>query len=130
MYICINPEISEAERLVMRAELEAMYCDRMTVYEKTEITDPKTHVTYFEDLITMEDIPCRVSEQNIGSASTNEPAKSGKHIKVILAPEIVIPPGSSILVFHHGHTGRFRQSGEPYFKSDSQTIELEFEAYA
>lgn len=130
MYICESSDISKVERLVMRRELEKMYCDSMAIYQKMEITDPKTHVTSFKDVITKANIPCRVSEQNISSASTDEPARAGKHIKVILAPEIVIPPGCSILVSYHGHTGRFKQSGEPYYKSDTQTIELEFEDYA
>lgn len=130
MYICSSADISEIERRTMRRELEMMYCDRLSIYQKREVTDPETHVTSFKEMLTKANIPCRVSEQNVGAASKGEPARAGKHIKVILAPEIEIAPGSVLLVSYHGHTGRFRQSGEPYYKSDTQTIELEFEDYA
>lgn len=130
MNICKGPDISETERRVMRKEFEKMYCNRLAVYVKQEVTDKITHVTRFEDSIRYANIPCRISEQNISVATDDEPARVSKQIKVILAPEIKIPPGSTILLDYHGYTGKFRQTGLPYVKSDTQTLILEFEGYA
>lgn len=130
MYICENSEISEAERQLIRNELEAMYCHKLNVYESVEVTDDKTHVTKFKQVPVYLDVPCRVSEQNVSTATDAEPARVSKQIKVILAPEFDIPAGSVIEVFYHGHSGKFRRTGEPYIKSDTQTVTLIYEDYA
>lgn len=125
MYICDNQELTEGERLVMREEFEAMYCHRLNVYEEVEVTDEKTHVTEFDTVLALSDIPCRVIEQSITPATEGEPARAEEQIKILLAPEIDIPPGSIVEVFFHGHSNKYKRSGQPYIKSDTQTITLE-----
>ena len=125
-----NFPVPEKYLKAKRAAIESLYCGTLTATVKQEQTDKKTHITTFEEVTVLKDIPCRLSQQTIKSTTNDGPAVKAKTIRVFLAPEIEIPAGSKLIISQHGKTGVYKQSGEPYFKSDSQTIELEFEAYA
>lgn len=124
------PLIADKYLRTKRRALESLYCGLLTVIVKEKVTDPKTHITDFNDVVTLEDIPCRLCEQNSKPVTTDEPAEAKKSICVILNEKIDIPAGSKLIITQHNRTALYEQSGEPEYKSDTQTIPLEFIEYA
>lgn len=111
-----------------RNAIRSLWCDRLTVIEKQPVTDKNTHLTEFDDVIVLEDEPCRIISQESDSTTEGEPAKRVKSIDVILDEEIEIKPGSLIRVTNvKGRVYEGKRSGEPVNKSDSQTITIEIE---
>lgn len=108
--------------------IRSFWCDRLTVIEKQPVTDKNTYLTEFDDVIVLEDEPCRIIGQTTDSTTEGEPAKRVKSIDVILDEEIEIKPGSLVRVTNvRGRVYEGKRSGEPVNKSDSQTITIEIE---
>lgn len=75
------------------------------------------------DVVT--DQPCRLSYSSNFSADKGERA-SGKEqvIRVFLAPEVEVHPGSRITITQNGRTGVYAQSGQPAVYATHQEIIL------
>ena len=52
-----------------RKAQEAAYSGRMTVYEHKKVKDEKTHLTAFNDVAVLKDIPCKLSFQSKQAAA-------------------------------------------------------------
>lgn len=102
-----------------------MYCDRCTIIEKIEDTDPITNVTSLKDMIIHEDIPCRLSISNITVTSDDGAAKVTQQIKLFISPEIEIRAGSKIIVTHSGNKVAYKKSGFPAMHTNHQEIILD-----
>lgn len=108
-----------------RNAIESNYdfvCDiieRKTVIENN-ITKKKQEVTVEAKK------PCRVSFENIlVNTQTDTEAEKNQKIKLFIAPELVIKPGSKIVVTGRGRTTVYKNSGEPAIYSTHQEIMLE-----
>ena len=107
-----------------RKALERLYCGRLTCYTQEAVTDPKTFITTFNEVKSLEDIPCRLSSQTITAVNDEGVAVANKVIRVHLAPEPVIPAGSILEITQHGVTGKYKCSSRPAQHVDHQSIEL------
>lgn len=96
----------------IQSAIESLYCGTMDVIERRGVKDENTKITAFEEVIIMENIPCRISfsgfpenEQSVGAAEKSQ------SIRLFCAPDIDIPEGSKIAISQHGVTQNYMRSG-------------------
>ena len=121
----IADAIRQAQRM-HRAVIEATYDGMCRIYEKKPVKDPETKVTRQEEVLVQEEIPCHLSFSGISPTTENGMAAAvAQTIKLFLAPELVIRPGSRIEVAQQGRTESYGQSGKAAVYSSHQEILLE-----
>lgn len=109
-----------------KSAVEMLWTGNCDVVNYTEITDEDTHITSMQEVITLKDIPCRISFETIKEAQQTEaPAKVEQIIKLFVANNIAIPEGSKIVVTQNGVTGEYKASGIPAVYTVHQEILLE-----
>lgn len=117
--------IRQAQRLHRRA-LEATYDGTCRIYGMKAVKDPETMVTRQEEVLVQEGIPCHLSFSSAAPADgTGVAAQVVQTIKLFLAPELLVPPGSRIEVTQHGRSESYAQSGKAAVYSSHQEIVLD-----
>lgn len=115
----------KAARNAHRAAMEVFYEDTCTVYEYRSVKDDKSRLTNKQEVLVIEDQPCKLSFESTGAAvpvdGANEKTVS---VKLFISPEISIRPGSKIVVMHNGRETAFSNSGVPAVYATHQEIEL------
>ena len=112
--------------------LATLWTGRATIYEFKDMTDPVTFQTTQQEVVVLENEPCRLSynrEQatNIRSGA----AVVSQSITLFIRPDLVINPGSVIEITQHGVTEKYKGSGQPAVYCNHQEIILElYEANA
>lgn len=109
-----------------REDIERLYVDTCSIIEYCSVTDPVTHITSPNQEVTVhENVPCKLSHKTVTYASEGV-ANSLTHVTtLIINPEVVIKPGSKILVTRDGVTTAFKNSGLPARYINHQEITLE-----
>lgn len=108
-----------------REAIEKLYDHTCSVMVKQEYTKPN-HSTGFKEVEIITDQPCRISFSSISDTEENTgAAKVVQMVKLFIAPEIQIPPGSKIIVTHDDIESLFSKSGEPATYPTHQEIMLE-----
>ena len=73
-------------------------------------------------------IPCRLSFKNISQTEqTESAAKTSQVVKLFIAPEVYVPPGSVIEVTQNGVTRKYKHSGISAVYTNHQEIILDAE---
>lgn len=73
-------------------------------------------------------IPCRLSFKNISQTEQTESvAKTSQVVKLFIAPEVYVPPGSVIEVTQNGITRKYKHSGVSAVYTNHQEIILDVE---
>lgn len=123
--------IRQAQGLYRRA-MEATYDGSCRIYGMRAVKDPETKVTRQEETLVKEGIPCHLSFSSTAPASGSDTVTAAMQtIKLFLAPELVVPPGSRVEVAQQGRTESYGQSGKAAVYSSHQEIVLEiWEGYA
>ena len=93
--------------------------------------------TGFREFVSIRDAPCKLSFYK-SIIAANQPVRSDEtaprvhqNIKLFIAPNLVIPPGSKIAITHNGETTLYTHSGQPSIYTNHQEILLElFEKWA
>ena len=117
--------LSENQVVAVRKAIEMTYTGRCTITEHQKVKKANKS-TGFEDKVVLEDQPCRLSFEKVTSNSQGETAATVVQIiKVILAPEIKIKPGSKLTITQNGVTTEYSSSGEPAIYNTHQEIVLE-----
>lgn len=108
----------------IRKIYESTYCDTCSITEKVK---HKTDVVIsFENQVVVSGQKCKISFENIPSTSQSDTiAPMAQSIKLFLAPEIEVKPGSRIDVTHLGVTTSYKRSGKPAVYHTHQEIMLE-----
>lgn len=102
----------EKAREAHRKAIEQLYEDTCTIYEEQEVTDEDTNITSTETVAVVERQPCKISFENLSTTSDSETVAEKKiAVKLFLAPEIGVKPGSSIEVTHNGEIVKYSNSG-------------------
>lgn len=116
----------------IRKAIERLYNDVCTVYEQQDVTDEETKITEQEEVAVLENQKCKLSYQKIATTSnTTGAAKVTTAIKLFISPNVVVNPGSRIVVTHNGIVEEFCSSGVPARYNSHQEIELKmFERWA
>ncbi len=108
-----------------RAAIESTYDSKCNIIERQSIT--KNNITTNNNEVTVqEEKPCRISFEDIYSnTETDTEAKKAQKIKLFIAPEIDIKPGSKIIVTGRNRTTTYKNSGEAAVYDTHQEIMLE-----
>ena len=115
----MNPYIIAA-----RKTIESQYDAKCDVVEKR----PKevNNITKNIEETVLIDKDCRVSFEDIYvNTETDTKEKKIQKIKLFIAPELDIKPGSKIVVTRKGRTTEYKNSGEPAIYDTHQEIILE-----
>lgn len=117
----------EAARKAARRAQEATYEGLCTIYEYRDVTDEKTKLSSEEEVVVIEDQPCKLSFEKLNSVvQTETAAVQAQGVKLFLAPEIAVGSNSKIVVTQNGVTNEYSASGIPavYFTHQEITLEL------
>jgi len=120
----------QATKMVRRA-IESQYDGVCTVCEHTKVKKSNGS-TGFSDVVAFENVPCRLSYAKIKPTTQISGAFAlMQSIKVFLAPEIPIKPGSKMSITQNGRTIDYKNTGKPAIYESHQEINLElFEGWA
>lgn len=115
-----------------RKAIQSLYRGTCTVKAFESVKDPITKITKQVEVLLFENQPCKLSYEKQTTASNGGVAAIiAQTTKVSLAPELVVPPGSKVIITQDGVTEEFSRSGKPAVHMDHQHITLElFKGYA
>ncbi len=117
----MNPYI-----LAARQAVESQYDGICNIIEHQKVKDPKTKKSNFIENVVKEEQACKVSYEDIYvNTETETQSKVVTKIKLFIAPELDIKPGSKIVVTQKGRTTEYKNSGEPAIYDTHQEIMLE-----
>lgn len=110
-----------------RKAQESLYDGLCSIYEYKAIKDENTKlIKPAGEVLTAENIPCRLSFSNIPAAQENTVAVGVQQTaKLFLGPEVKVMPGSKLVVTQNGAEKAYKNSGEPAVYSSHQEINLE-----
>lgn len=122
----------QAAYAAARKAQESLYSGVMKVTERTKVMDERTKLTVEKDAVVLEGQPCRLSFETLKAArQIGSAAGITQVIKLFLAPEITVKPGSKVTVMQDGVTADYKCSGVPAVYPTHQEIMLElFERWA
>lgn len=111
---------------LVKSAVESLYKGVCTVTEHQKIKKPNGS-TGFEDVIVLENEPCRLSYSSIPDTSGNADLSSNtvQRLKLFISPNVNIKPGSKITVTQEGRTVDYSNSGVPAVYESHQEINLE-----
>lgn len=117
--------LSKNQMVAVRKAIEGMYIGTCTITEHQKVKK-ENKSTGFQDVIVLENQPCKLSFEKITNTSQTETAALVVQIaKVLIAPEIQIKPGSKLTITQNNVTTEFKNSGEPAMFGSHQEIILE-----
>lgn len=108
-----------------RRDIEKLYMDTCTVMEKRHVKDPDTGITSMQDVTVHKGVPCKLSHKKMAYSEGGIASVLSLTSSLIINPDIVIKPGSRILVTRNGITTAYKNSGEPGRYVTHQEIMLE-----
>lgn len=109
---------------VVRKIYESTYCDTCNITEK--VKQKIDGVTSFREQVVVSGQECKISFESIPSTSQSDTTASMvQSVKLFLAPEIEVKPGSRIDVTHLGVTTAYKRSGKSAVYHTHQEIMLE-----
>lgn len=122
----------QADKLVgiQKKFADIMYTDVCNVYNQQKIK--VNNKTKFENVLVIENEPCRLSYDNPKIAVQTESSTNlSSNVKLFISPDIEVVEGSRIEVVREGKTYQFKCSGMPSMYPTHQEIKLELsEVYA
>jgi hypothetical protein len=116
---------------MVRAALRRFWTDRCDIIVRESTVDAGSGRTVFAERRVHADLPCRVSfrlsfETVSGVRDVGDAAVSaGQAVKLFLAPEVVVPPGSKIVVWRRGQEMVFARTGVPAVFEGHQEVRME-----
>lgn len=108
----------------VRAAIESRYDGKCIITEHQKTIDPDTHITGFSE-VEIGSFRCHLSYKSSPNAQDGQQAEIKQTIKLFLAPEIRIKPGSKITVIQNGRQEEYQGSGVPAVYTSHQEIQLE-----
>ena len=117
--------------MVVGTALRRFWTDHCDVFVRESARDAGTGRDVFTERRIYADLPCRVSfrlsfetvngVRDVGDAAVS----AGQAVKLFLAPEVVVPAGSKIVVRRRGHEMTFIRSGVPAVFEGHQEVRME-----
>ena len=107
-----------------RKAIESQYDAICDIYEYGKVT--KGNITKNHETSKGQAIPCRVSFEEIyANTETDTENKVVQKIKLFIKPELIIRPGSKIVVTRKNRVTSYKNSGEPAVYDTHQEIMLD-----
>ena len=111
-----------------RKAVESRYRGLCDILEKRKVKDEVTKATVLRDTAVLSNQPCRLSYSSSGTANqTDTVSNIEQTIKLFIAPEIKIAPGSKLRITQNGITTDYISSGVPAVYETHQEVSLELE---
>lgn len=111
-----------------RKAIESRYKGLCDILEKRKVKDEVTKAAVLKDIAVLSNQPCRLSYSSSGTANqTDTVSNIEQTIKLFIAPEIKIAPGSKLRITQNGVTTDYISSGVPALYETHQEISLELE---
>ena len=108
-----------------RKVVESLYDGVCTITEHQKVKK-ENKSTAFEEVVVLENQPCRMSFKNVNSANQTDTASVvTQTITVYLSPDVLVKPGSKLTITQNGVTTVYKSSGTPAVYSSHQEIQLE-----
>lgn len=108
-----------------RESIQSMWTGICNIFGFKDVED-KYGATTHAEVTLFENLPCRLSFKNISQTSQTESfAVSSQVVKLFIAPEVYVPPGSIIEVTQNGITRKYKHSGISAVYTNHQEIVLE-----
>lgn len=109
----------------VRTAIESLYDGKCTVTVQEEYTKDNGS-TGFQEVVLIEDEPCRLSFSNTSSTKEGEVAASVSQVtELFIRPDVDIPPGSRITVTQNSETVDYAKSGVKAKYNTHQQIVLQ-----
>lgn len=118
--------LPKVELVKVKRAVGSLYSGKCTITEHRKVKR-ENKSTGFEDVVVLENQPCRLSIKNINSTSATESGASAitQTIKLFMSNDVSVKTGSKITVTQNGKTVDYKNSGEPSYYSTHQEIILE-----
>lgn len=118
---CLNEARNQA-----REAIESLYEGTCSIVKYEGAKDEGSAVTHHEEVTVVENQPCKLSFESLHAAALSDTASGvSQEIKLFLAPEVEIEPGSKIIVEQHGVRRTYEASGEAAVYPTHQEIMLD-----
>lgn len=109
-----------------RKAMEDTYSGVLTVTERRKVRNEQTKLTSVEDVVVLLNQPCKLSFESVAPVQQSETAAAvSQTVKLFLAPDVMISPGSKLTVTQNGVTGDYTRSGVAAVYPTHQEIMLE-----
>lgn len=109
-----------------RKAMEDTYSGVLTVTEHRKVRNEQTKLTSVEDVVVLLNQPCKLSFESVAPVQQSETAAAvSQTVKLFLAPDVMISPGSKLTVTQNGVTGDYTRSGVAAVYPTHQEIMLE-----
>lgn len=118
--------LSKIKMVKAKRIVESLYDGRCAITEYVKVKK-ENKSTGHEEVVVLENQPCRLSFNTINSTTSTETGASSVNqvVKLFMSPEIKVKPGSKLTITQNGITTDYKNSGEPAFYSTHQEIILE-----
>ena len=118
--------LSKTQMVKAREAVESLYDGKCTIIEYKKVKK-KDMSTDFQEVVILENEPCRLSSNSISTTGQTDTLASSivQIVKVFLAPEIQVKPGSKFIITQNGVTTEYKSSGVPAYYSTHQEVILE-----
>lgn len=117
--------LSKNQVVAVRKAIEMTYNGQCKITEHQKFKK-ENQSTGFKDVVVLENQPCKLSFSSITNTKSGEAAAMViQSAKVLIAPELVIKPGSMLTITQNGVTTSYIKSGEPALFDTHQEIILE-----
>lgn len=111
---------------MVRQAIESLYSGVCSIFEYVGVIDETTKKTNHIETAMLIDQPCRLSFKNNKSTNQTESgAELMQSVKLFIAPEIHIKPGSKIVVLQNGFMAAYKNSGASAVYQNHQEVPLE-----
>ena len=105
--------------------IQSLWTGVCNIFGFKDVED-KYGATIHAEVALFENLPCRISFKNISQTSQTESfAVSSQVVKLFIAPDVYVPPGSVIEVTQNGITRKYKHSGISAVYTNHQEIVLE-----
>lgn len=109
----------------VKKALESLYTGVCDVYEFGPSKDPVTNITKHQEQLVHAAAPCRLSFSTTEEATQGDgPAIVSQVVKLFIAPDLEIKPGSKIVITQNGRTFEYASSGAPAVYTNHQEVVL------
>lgn len=108
-----------------REAIQSMWTGICNIFRFKDVED-EYGATSHAEVALFENLPCRLSFKNISQTNQTESfAVSSQVVKLFIAPDVYVPPGSVIEVTQNGITRKYKHSGISAVYTNHQEIVLE-----
>lgn len=110
---------------MVRKAIESLYRNKCTIVEYRSYKKANES-TGQKEFTVLQNQPCKLSFSTVKSNTETASAEMvNQVVKLFISPDIVIKPGSKIIVEHQGRTVEYKNSGEPGIYPSHQEVVLE-----